>query len=765
MSPAHPLLLRLAARWRWQCRLEMVLFGLGLGLPVVALGRALGLGVLAALGLGALLPLVAFLLRPAAYRGGADVLVQIARHLDRTLPALEESSELLLPRARPLSVLERLQQQRLQTLLDGAVHDGSVANGPLPRHLLPRHLLPRHRLGLAAGVLVTSVLLAAGLWLGLPAPTARAGPLHSPPLPPFSPPEEVEAPGVAAIDVLVEPPAYTGLAPSHARGLDLRVPAGSRLTWAVTSQGEVDEALLTFDDGPPLTLEAPDGAGQRRAQRVVTAPRLYHLALRRAGEVVYRSAYARIEIEPDQPPALEVVRPDRFTEVAPEGPNRITLEVEAEDDYGLGRAVIVATVARGGGEMVAFREERLAFARIDRRSPRAWRLVHVFDLAALGLEPGSELYFHVEARDRRTPEPNQARSATYRVRMVGEGALSVPLGRGIAVRPPPTYFRSQRQIIIDSERLIAEQASITRDAFERRSQNLGLDQAALRLRYGTILGEEFEDGQPVDEEHDHDHGHEEGVGLEDGAAEEAAAAGQEEDDDQNELSRLAALLPEGLVHLHDSTESATFFTTDVKATLKEALAAMWDAELQLRLYEPAAALPHAYRALRALKKVQQASRVYVQRVGFEMPPLDLDRRLSGDLSKVRSRRAERQVDAALAHPEARRALAALRSLRTGGGRVVDGAPAERLAGDLEAAEAVLVEQARGETDIDLGALDQLRALAAVARAGQPLPRSGLEPVEQALWRLLATPMPRPSRPAGSSGSLFAAYRAQLTETP
>jgi len=78
------------------------------------------------------------------------------------------------------------------------------------------------------------------------------------------------------------------------------------------------------------------------------------------------------------------------------------------------------------------------------------------------------------------------------------------------------------------------------------------------------------------------------------------------------------------------------FDEATKGTLKAALNAMWQAELALHLYQADTALPHEYQALRELKAVQQAARIYVKRVGFEPPPLDSGKQLSGDLSEVNS---------------------------------------------------------------------------------------------------------------------------------
>src|SRR3546814_9803811 len=66
-------------------------------------------------------------------------------------------------------------------------------------------------------------------------------------------------------------------------------------------------------------------------------------------------------------------------------------------------------------------------------------------------------------------------------------------------------------------------------------------------------------------------------------------------------------------HSHDHAEATTLFDPATRALLKSALDAMWQSEGLLRQGQPAAALPHAYQALRFIKQVQQASRIYLDR--------------------------------------------------------------------------------------------------------------------------------------------------------
>lgn len=218
---------------------------------------------------------------------------------------------------------------------------------------------------------------------------------------------------------------------------------------------------------------------------------------------------------------------------------------------------------------------------------------------------------------------------------------------GMAIHVMPDYFRSQRQIIIDTEKLLETKTSITERQFNVTSNEIGYDQKLLRLRYGQYLGEEFEEtagggttGQEYDPEdllagfrHDHDH-EDEGAGLAMQAdvpekVEEDHGHAHEEDDDG-----LAGLL-ESYLHNHGDEEMNTFYEASTKSTLKMALEQMWQSELYLRLFEPEKALPYQEKALEYLKTVQQKSRVYVKRTAYDPPPIkEEEKRLAGNLEKL-----------------------------------------------------------------------------------------------------------------------------------
>jgi hypothetical protein len=295
---------------------------------------------------------------------------------------------------------------------------------------------------------------------------------------------------------------------------------------------------------------------------------------------------------------------------------------------------------------VKFREEKLRFDVPRAIAGKAIKASRNLDLTELGLDPGDELYFYVIAFDNRKPQRNYSRTETFFISLKDTADADVGFDGSLGVDLMPEYFRSQRQIIIDSEKLQKEKPHITKRDFDSRSNELAHDQKVLRLRYGQFLGEEFETGivheeaDTQDGNHDHDTDDESDVTkkfghvhdgdnehnlVPDHEHEHGDGAKKDEEDDPIK----------GFVHRHDDPEEATFFTQSIRAKLKATLSIMWDAELHLRLSDPAKSLPHQYRALKLLKEISNDSRIYVHKTGFDAPPLKEEKRLTGELDEVR----------------------------------------------------------------------------------------------------------------------------------
>ena len=187
---------------------------------------------------------------------------------------------------------------------------------------------------------------------------------------------------------------------------------------------------------------------------------------------------------------------------------------------------------------------------------------------------------------------------------------------------------------------------------------------------------------------------------------------------------------------------------------------MWSAKGLLRTHLPEDSIPFEYEALRLLKSIQEESRIYVQKVGFETSPLKPDEdRLSGDLSGIENQSDNRRGRETLPAPEVRRALEYIRSL-AGGPATVPG----DLVAVLEDARGALRSHALEAAGTDLQALDLFADLLD-DNGGVSMGEQERVTLEQALWSLLPRPLPRPGASAVAGGALFDSYRRRLGENP
>ncbi len=722
MTPeaAKKFLHNLAQRWRRKIYLATALKALGLSLLATALFRFM-LEWPAAIIIGIVFFSVIFFTWIRLHRSAPIDASLIARHLNRTRPELEESCQLLFKSG--LTVLEEMQRRRvLQEMSNWQAQ--------------PR--LPHDVLRIAWIFLVTSATLALGIAIGAAfysSPVQR--PIDSVALAQRSDSltgaKTHLALKIEAIRIEIVPPAYTGKAKRVLSKFEIAVEEDAQITWQLATNQPIEKGSLIFSDGDTLALHQT-GAKRYVAQRAIQESGFYFLELRQAESEVFRSDYHKIEATPDREPIIIVMSPQQSRlDLAPGQKPRVTLQAVADDDYGLSKVEIIATMARGSGEAIKFREDTLAFEAITKRSPRRWELRKELDLIALGMAPGDEFYFFIEAADNRVPTANRSRSETYFIALKDTATIELSISGGLAINYLPEYFRSQRQIIIDTEKLIAERKQLSESEFKKRANNLGLDQQALRFRYSQYLGDEFEDG-----------------------SEEETAPEQNTADETSAESAVA----DEFGHSHDSAENATLLAPPVKMQLKAPVAQMWDAELRLRTYQPEAALPHEYRALELLKDVQQRSRAYVQRVGFEPSPIKVDeKRLSGDLAAIDDRHAQKQIEEAKAFASIRRALPLLQRLQTS--RAM---PTSIEAQILEAAGQELARQMMAQPGRHLQALQDLRTLITDIDNKGEFCLECLLSVQRAFWNILPVTDPVPSRSGKSRSTLSTRYFEKIGAT-
>ncbi len=675
---------------------------------------------------------------------------EVAQQLDRLFPELQDSTGLLLQSPADLPLLGQLQVRRVTEQLTQLLADGPA-------------LLP---FSFKKSLIISGILVAAAAVIAL-LPLANR-PTHSRPAsvavrftPDAGRPVPVAAPRITKVELLVTPPAYTRRVAFVPPAASFQCPQGSRVRWLVRVNKAASAAPVLELGSQKLTLRPVAGQPtQFVTEQVLRASALYRL--RFAGQT--SDDYA-IDVRPDQLPTIRIQTPKPYTLIAavgtrPEVPVRAVLR----DDYGLTRAELVITVAQGQGEAVKFHEVRRDLSAALGGQPGEATVGSLLNLPKLGLTYGDELYFYLQARDN---NGHAARSDAFLVQWQDTAAATSALDMGMGVNTAPAYFRSERQIIIDTEKLIAEKARLTAAEFTNRANALGFDQQSLRLRYGKFLGEEAEKGLGVTA----------GPPTADEPASPTAEAptadapaeakpptpAAEADDDHHpeapagrNASPTAATdaLMDPYMHKHDDAETADFLEPAVKAKLHAVLDEMWAAELRLRTGQPAAARPFEYRALRLLKQVQQQTRAYVKKAGFTPTPLpEATLRLTGELKGAAAPRLQESVPAPASQPTVR---AALRWLATQHGQPAR--PADAAA--LEQAGTALAQAALQKPGLYLPALRALRQLATDARAGRVPCPTCLAPAQRALTDLLPAPIPT-AAPAATPDRLARRYFQEL----
>lgn len=503
---------------------------------------------------------------------------------------MEDSADLLFARAEDLNPLQALQRQRL------------IERLPSPAVLTPPWRWKPVGVALAAGVVIAA-LTAVLVWWPHPHSTAVGSGMTA-----------IGTPKLISAEVVVTPPAYTRQAAHRGTTLDLKVPQNTRLTWRLRFAPDATNVRLVFHDGQSVALRR-DGNGWA-ATLSADRSRLYRIS----ADGLPAQPLHRLEVMPDAPPKVEAVLPDRALTLVTPGQTQWPLVFAASDDYGVAPTAELRIIqAQGEGENITFRERTMILSGTGGATEK--RFATRLDLKALGFAVGDDLIVQLTVHDNRTPSPQEVRSPSLILRWPSDlGAESTGL-EALARKTLPAYFRSQRQIIIDIEALLKEKPRLKPDTFLSRSDAIGVDQRLLRLRYGQFLGEEAE-------------GEHEAPPGQDGAHGDEHSAGDGHDHGESKGNAVPVFGDGGNVtaeygHTHDEPEAATLLDPETRATLKKALDEMWQSELHLRQGNPQTALPHAYKALGYIKEVQQATRIFLSRVGPELPPIDNNRRMTG----------------------------------------------------------------------------------------------------------------------------------------
>lgn len=676
----------------------------------------------------------------------------VAKDLNRRFPSLEESCQLVLVKDQhTLSVLQRLQYQRSAKALNRLLEDKNTPLAPRFGLKTPFVLnLVTVLLCLFAAIFICNIAhkpLADEITISSAQKTA----------------DDVTSDVLSKITdarVAVTPPDYAigfnGFKRNQTQALDMQVLAGSKVQWQLVfsnvPQGQNQPYSIQINNTQLPLERSPDG--EHTASTVVKRAAVYQVLDQQRRVLAVHS----IKVIPDESPQISFIAPQAtITEIKSQNENSkptISTQAVISDDFALSKVEILASVAKGSGESVKFRDSVFAFDTINtvdgqQLYSKEW------DLSALGMESGDELYFSVKAWDNRENQPQLTQSSTKIIRWLGEDIDTV-FSEGTVIDNMPAYFKSQRQIIIDTKALIAQRSSFTEHEFNHTSQELGVAQADLKHKYGQFVGDEvsgitrtMEDGasQQQNNEHVAEEAHEEHSEHEEPAEGSHDAHQHEGEHGLTEDKSGYQSVIEQFGHAHGETDVAIFkapggIEQNPRVMMKRAIAYMWQAEGQLRLNRPRDALPFEEQALIWLNRAKKAQRIYVKRLGFEPPPVSEQRRYQGELTDINT---EAQHTPNVINDTDVRTLTKAIALLNAPLRA--NAPFNEQEKELLSQTEVLLNSLLDETP---EVIEALASLAQIQRSNRRTPNqcsSCLPRLTGQLWRLLPSPRYQVQQPA------------------
>jgi len=671
-------------------------------------------------------------------------LKRVSNSVDHQLSSMENSSGLLLVPTENLSGIARLQQIKVSRQLQ--THKKEI----------------KPEVKLSKSSLFSSLLIGIGFLMYHfqlfdfdnihDSPAEQEQKISFKPLDSIS--NESIPPKLESQQLIVTYPSYTNTPSFSASKMDVKAVEGTRLIWKLKFDKKPDSVFME-SMGNQYSMKANKTEYTRSS--TVSGSGFYNFRFTDGQGASYTSELYAIEAFEDQSPVIEIQDLKQFSTFKVDEKKDISFKTLLTDDFGLADAYIIATVSKGSGESVKFREEKLSFKKAIKSGQKRQSLSKKVNLDALKMEAGDELYFYIEALDLKQPRANKARSETYFAVIEDTAINSFAVEGSMGADLMPEYFRSQRQLIIDTEKLIEDRPKLSKKDFNTESNNLGFDQKSLRIKYGQFMGDETEGGMeaqntaagPENESehsdplaeytHDHDGNNDHNlVEVEDN---------HEEEDAKNPLSEY--------VHNHSDPEESTLFSNSLKSKLRQALNIMWDAELHLRMYEPEKSLPYQYKALALIQEIKNSARIYVHRIGFDPPPIKEEVRLTGELEEVSSFRKNENLEEADANQAMREAIGRLEELVQNPGMIT--AKDKKLfedAGDELAAIAI------NQSGKYLSVLQQLKTLTGNIK----IPAESLNNLQRGLLDAVSALKPNPSKNIKFSSQLNEMVLEELEKT-
>jgi ribosomal protein S3 len=162
--------------------------------------------------------------------------------------------------------------------------------------------------------------------------------------------------GVSSVSVKIIPPSYTHKPERSQQSMNLETEEGASVHWKISLQKPADEMKFIYNDSLVVKLKSDASKINWTTDRTIEHAGFYQLKIDNTLSELYR-----IEVKKDQPPLISIITPKPNTVIEYGEPERVNIQANVTDDYGVKDVAINATVAKGSGEAVNFKTQKISF--------------------------------------------------------------------------------------------------------------------------------------------------------------------------------------------------------------------------------------------------------------------------------------------------------------------------------------------------------------------------------------------------------------------
>ncbi|MBN1418302.1 MAG: hypothetical protein JXP34_05965 [Planctomycetes bacterium] len=296
----------------------------------------------------------------------------------------------------------------------------------------------------------------------------------------------VRAPRVESVEIAIEPPPYTRLAPRRVAlaGAEVEVFEGSRVVALLAADRPIESARAEIEaaGAAPIAVDLPvdpglDGTAARGRIPIASSARITFVVRDETGEEGRSDPPARIAVRRDAPPRIEILVPGRESLAVPGA--RLPVRAAASDDIGIRDVAIAIAGREDGARTFAIGGDRAAIVE------------HAIVLD--GTAAGETLRITATATDTRPGEGGIASAEPAIVRIVSSETLAEMARKTLTLADLVHRYEAVR------ERLVALRDRAVQELRDLLAVAAPSERAldGLRRRQASLVSAVFETGEEI----------------------------------------------------------------------------------------------------------------------------------------------------------------------------------------------------------------------------------------------------------------------------